>query len=101
MRYYLASTNFYQPKNKLQMAVQALLSGFNRVLLSEKVIEEKKQVILNAIIELNDVYPKCTPLKPHWWTPGVHDDDGYMDWALGGIDCAQLYFRCSKETKLK
>ncbi len=100
MRYYLANTNFIQPRNKLQMAIQGFLSPFDRALFSEKVIEEKKKIILKAITDLNKAYPKCNPEKPYWWTPGVYDDDEYMDWSLGGIDCASLTFRCSQEVKL-
>lgn len=100
MKYYMGNTGFLQPKNKLQKNVQLYLRLFNRKLISEQNIEDYKTEILATINSLNNENPKCTPLTPHWWSPGVHDDDGSLDWNLGGIDCATLNFKCSREVKL-
>lgn len=97
MKYYLGNVNqFLAHKNKLEKAVQDYIKNYHRVLIKETDVEKAKNTIKTAIKAMNDIYPKCTPLNPSWWTPALDAEDE-KDWILGDVECVRFGFNCSKD----
>lgn len=66
-------------KNKLQTAVNNFLLSMDRYLINgERHVEKFKEYIIEQIEDLNNQYPRCKPLKVHWFETGLHQEDLYL-----------------------
>lgn len=82
MIYYLAEVGMvYIAKNKLCKEVQDYLRTWNRKLIPEEKISAVKKKIIADIIDLNNLYPRCKPVSPHFWQPG-YKETLLADWAI-------------------
>lgn len=100
MKLYLGHVGqFLQHKNKLEKAIQDFIKSYDRALVNATHIEVAKTAIANHIKLLTASFPKCTPIKAYWWTPGHDHNDEIKDWVIGGVDCIRFSFMCSKEVE--
>lgn len=59
---------FYQPKNKLQKAIQGFIREQQRKVFSKDYFLTYKQYLREGVEKLNADYPKCTPIKINFWS---------------------------------
>ena len=100
MKKYLGeASQFLQPKNRLERAIQDYVKTLDRVLIYESDLEEVKIQIKNKIAGIVLDHAKCTPIRVNWWTPAREFTAEIKDWVLGGCDCVRFVFLCSKESE--
>lgn len=99
MKYYYAHAGaFLKPKNKLEQAVQDLISSYNRDIFKSDDIDNIKNRIENDIEALNQRFANCTSVSVFWWSPQNPDSD-FRDWilTLSPTQCVSFALYQSKE----
>jgi hypothetical protein len=67
--YYLEANNSLQTKNKLQAEFSTFLQSLRGKLIDAAKLPELKKRIMSKQTELNEKYPRCTPLNISFWNP--------------------------------